>query len=164
MATPAEQRRFLQKYGPQLQKAAAVVKTKAPVSNVVPAKAQAAVAQGQAVHSETGKAHALSAALRHRDVAKVVDLIGGSAARELAHHLERASAAAKVWRRRNPGTVRSRPRVSMSRVPRRGHVGPRSRPAIRRRTTASSASSRGDPDLGDEAPGYRPPSQPGAAA
>jgi hypothetical protein len=51
------------------------------------------------------------------------------------------------------------------RAPRRGHVGPRSRPAIRRRTTSSSASSRGDPDLaGDEPPGHRPPSLLGAAA
>jgi hypothetical protein len=140
------------------------VKAKVPVSNAVPAKAQAAVAQAQAVHGETGKAQALSAAVRSRDVAKVVDLIGPSAAGELAHHLERASAAAKVWRRRNPGAVRARPRVSMSRVPRRGHVGPRSRPATRRRTTSSSGSSRGDPDLGDEPPGHSPPLREGAVA
>ena len=48
------------------------------------------------------------------------------------------------------------------------HLGPRrldrrlgcGRPAAKR--TTSSASGRGDPDLGDEPPGYRPPSREGA--
>jgi hypothetical protein len=47
--------------------------------------------------------------------------------------------------------------TAAGRIPRRGHVGSRQRPGSRRSTSSSSSSSRGDPDLGDEPPGHRPP-------
>jgi hypothetical protein len=50
-------------------------------------------------------------------------------------------------------------------APRRGHVGARRRPAVKRVAVASRAGpdSRGDPDLGDEPPGDRSPLRVGVA-
>jgi len=94
---------------------------------------------------------------------EVVRILGRDEIEQATVQLARANARFDGWRRQNPRAVMAVPRLRLRRLPRRGHVGARqSRPGARR--TTSSASSRGDPDLGDEPPEHRPPSLLGAAA
>jgi hypothetical protein len=83
-----------------------------------------------------------------------------TAARETARH---AAAIREDARQAAVTAMSLAPKAP--RLPRRGHVGVLSRPAVRRRSASGGATSRGDPDLaGDDPPGHRPPLREGAVA
>jgi hypothetical protein len=107
---------------------------------------------------------ALAQAAKCGDAAKVVNLIGPNAARELARHLSRAAAAVDEWRRQNPATSSSpAPKRIGTGVPRRGHVGAR-QPRPKRRTLSRSSSRSGDSGPSDLDPPPRLPVAPEGVA